>query len=61
MSSGGQIVGGLVGAVAGFFLSGFNPAGALYGARIALIAGDYLSVAEGVVAHELHQAVGEGE
>jgi len=60
MSSGGQIVGGLVGAVVGFFASGFNPAGALYGAQIALIAGDYLSMAEGV-APESHQAAGEGE
>jgi len=41
MSSGGQVVGGLVGAVAGFFLGG-GPSGALYGAQIGMMAGGYL-------------------
>lgn len=43
MSTGGQVVGGVVGAVAGFIGSGFNPAGALWGAHIAMIAGEYLA------------------
>lgn len=46
MSSGGQVVGGLVGAVAGFFLGG-GPAGALYGAQIGMMAGGYLDPPKG--------------
>ena len=42
MSTGGQVVGGVVGAVVGFIGSGFNPTGALYGAQIGLMAGGYL-------------------
>lgn len=39
MSSTGQIVGGLVGAVAGYFLSGMNPMGAVYGASLGMTLG----------------------
>ena len=39
MSSAGQAVGGVVGAVAGFLASGFNPMGAVYGAQISVGAG----------------------
>ena len=45
MSSGGQVVGGLVGAVAGFFVGG--PTGALYGAQIGAMAGGYLDPPKG--------------
>ena len=45
MSSGGQVVGGIVGAVAGFFLGG--PSGALYGAQIGMMAGGYLDPPKG--------------
>jgi len=45
VSSGGQIVGGIVGAVAGFFLGG--PSGALYGAQIGMMAGGYLDPPKG--------------
>jgi len=41
MSSGGQVLGGVVGAVAGFFLGG-GPTGAVYGAQIGMMAGGYL-------------------
>lgn len=46
MSSGGQVVGGIVGAVAGFFLGG-GPTGALYGAQIGMMAGGYLDPPKG--------------
>jgi hypothetical protein len=36
MSSAGQVVGGVIGAVVGFVASGFNPMGALYGAEIGM-------------------------
>jgi len=45
VSSGGQVVGGIVGAVAGFFLGG--PSGALYGAQIGMMAGGYLDPPKG--------------
>lgn len=45
MSSGGQIVGGIVGAVAGFFLGG--PTGALYSAQLGMMAGGYLDPPKG--------------
>jgi hypothetical protein len=45
MSSGGQAIGGVVGAVAGFFLGG--PTGALYGAQIGMLAGGYLDPPKG--------------
>jgi hypothetical protein len=45
MSSGGQALGGVVGAVAGFFLGG--PTGALYGAQIGMLAGGYLDPPKG--------------
>ena len=47
MSSGGQVVGGLVGAVAGFFLGGGTPSGALYGAQIGMTLGGYLDPPKG--------------
>jgi hypothetical protein len=47
MSSPGQIVGGVVGAVAGFFLSGFNPMGALYGAQLGMMAGGAIDPPKG--------------
>ena len=47
MSSGGQVVGGLVGAVAGFFLAGGSPSGALYGAQIGMTLGGYLDPPKG--------------
>lgn len=47
MSSAGQVVGGVVGAVVGFFASGFNPTGALYGAQIGMMAGGYLDPPKG--------------
>ncbi len=46
MSSGGQVLGGVVGAVAGFFLGG-GPTGALYGAQIGIMAGGYLDPPKG--------------
>lgn len=46
MSSGGQVLGGVVGAVAGFFLGG-GPTGALYGAQIGMMAGGYLDPPKG--------------
>ena len=46
MSSAGQVVGGVVGAVAGFFLGG-GPTGALYGAQIGMMAGGYLDPPKG--------------
>jgi len=45
MSSGGQIVGGIVGAVAGVFLGG--PSGSLYGAQLGMMAGGYLDPPKG--------------
>lgn len=45
MSTGGQVVGGVVGAVAGFFIGG--PTGALYGAQIGIMAGGYLDPPKG--------------
>jgi hypothetical protein len=47
MSSPGQIIGGVVGAVAGFFLSGFNPMGALYGAQLGMMAGGAIDPPQG--------------
>lgn len=47
MSSPGQIIGGVVGAVAGFFLSGFNPMGALYGAQFGMMAGGAIDPPKG--------------
>ena len=47
MSSPGQIVGGVVGAVAGFFVSGFNPMGALYGAQLGMMAGGAIDPPKG--------------
>jgi hypothetical protein len=47
MSSGGQVVGGVVGAVAGFFLGGGTPSGALYGAQIGMTLGGYLDPPKG--------------
>lgn len=47
MSSPGQIIGGVVGAVAGFFLSGFNPMGALYGAQLGMMAGGAIDPPKG--------------
>ncbi|WP_300338252.1 phage tail protein [Accumulibacter sp.] len=46
MSSGGQVLGGVVGTVAGFFLGG-GPTGALYGAQIGMMAGGYLDPPKG--------------
>ena len=43
--SGGQVIGGAVGAVAGFLLGG--PTGALYGAQLGLMAGGYLDPPKG--------------
>jgi hypothetical protein len=45
MSSGGQVLGGVVGAIAGFFTGG--PTGALYGAQIGMMAGGYLDPPKG--------------
>ena len=42
----GQIAGGVVGAVAGFFIGG-GPTGALYGAQIGIMAGGYLDPPKG--------------
>ena len=47
MSSPGQIIGGVVGAVAGFFLSGFNPMGTLYGAQLGMMAGGAIDPPKG--------------
>jgi hypothetical protein len=44
MSSGGQVVGGIVGAVAGFFIPG---AGALIGAQVGMMIGGYLDPPKG--------------
>ena len=46
MSTGGQVVGGVVGAVVGFFAGG-GPQGALYGAQIGIMAGGYLDPTKG--------------
>jgi hypothetical protein len=46
MSTAGQVVGGVVGAVAGFFIGG-GPTGALYGAQIGIMAGGYLDPPKG--------------
>ena len=46
MSTGGQVAGGLVGAVVGFFAGG-GPTGALYGAQIGIMAGGYLDPPKG--------------
>jgi hypothetical protein len=43
----GQAVGGVVGAAVGFVASGFNPAGAMYGAQIGMMAGGYLDPPKG--------------
>jgi len=45
MSSGGQALGGIVGAVAGFFIGG--PSGALYGAQVGMMVGGYLDPPKG--------------
>lgn len=45
MSSAGQAVGGLAGAVVGFFVGG--PTGAVYGAQIGIMAGGYLDPPKG--------------
>ena len=42
MSTGGQALGGIAGGVAGFFLSGGNPTGALYGAQFGMMLGGFL-------------------
>lgn len=47
MSSAGQIVGGLGGAVIGFFVSGGNPMGALYGAQIGMGVGGMIDPPRG--------------
>jgi len=47
MSSGGQLAGGALGAVAGFLISGGSPTGALYGAQIGLAVGGYLDPPKG--------------
>ena len=47
MSSGGQAAGGVLGAVAGFFIGG--PQGALYGAQIGIAIGGYLDPPKGPV------------
>lgn len=47
MSTAGQLGGGLVGGIAGFFLTGGSPTGALYGAQIGLGIGGYLDPAPG--------------
>jgi hypothetical protein len=47
MSSPGQIVGGIVGAVIGFVGTGFNPAGALYGASVGMAIGGALDPPKG--------------
>lgn len=47
MSSTGQIVGGLGGAVIGFFASGGNPMGALYGAQIGMGVGGMIDPPKG--------------
>ena len=49
MSTVGQAAGGLVGGIAGFFLSGGSPTGALYGAQIGLSIGGYLDPVKGPV------------
>lgn len=46
MSTGGQAIGGVVGAVAGFFIGG-GPTGALYGAQVGIMAGGYLDPPKG--------------
>ena len=51
MSSAGQVVGGVVGAVVGFVGNGFNPMGALYGAQIGMMAGGYLDPPKGPTVH----------
>lgn len=43
----GQALGGVVGAAAGFVLSGGNPMGAVYGAQIGMMAGGYLDPPKG--------------
>lgn len=47
MSSGGQIAGGIVGAIVGYVGTGFNPAGAYYGAMIGAGIGGYLDPPKG--------------
>ncbi len=42
MSTGGQAIGGVVGGIAGFFISGGNPTGALYGAQAGMMLGGLL-------------------
>jgi len=49
MSTVGQAAGGLVGGIAGFFLSGGSPTGALYGAQTGLSIGGYLDPVKGPV------------
>lgn len=49
MSTGGQAIGGVLGAVGGFFVGG--PKGALYGAQIGIAIGGYLDPPKGPVAH----------
>ena len=45
MSTGGQALGGVVGAIGGFFIAG--PKGALYGAQIGIAIGGYLDPPKG--------------
>lgn len=47
MSSAGQVLGGVTGAVIGFFASGGNPAGAIYGAQIGITAGGVIDPPKG--------------
>ena len=47
MSTGGQAIGGVLGAVGGFFVAG--PKGALYGAQIGIAIGGYLDPPKGPV------------
>jgi hypothetical protein len=47
VSSGGQVAGGIVGAVAGFFLGPPGWAATLYGAQIGMMAGGYLDPPKG--------------
>lgn len=47
MSSGGQIVGGIVGAIVGYVATGFNPYGAFQGAAIGAGIGGYLDPPKG--------------
>src|SRR5574340_1542106 len=47
MSSVGQVAGGIIGATIGFFISGGNPMGAVYGAQIGMTAGALIDPPKG--------------